>query len=89
MLGRGGHGKEDFKKWILTQEKIFLYSLPIKDFEIIDFFLGTAPKYEVLKIIPVHKQALRRHWRLERTHGQQDRQAKYRDVYGHTGKLEA
>merc|ERR1712224_1157354 len=67
--GRGGRGKED-KEWvpvtklgrlvkdmkIKTLEDIYLFSLPIKEFEIIDFFLGSALKYEVLKIMPVQKQ---------------------------------
>lgn len=68
--GRGGRGKEDSKEWvpvtklgrlvregnIRTLEEIYLYSLPIKEFEIIDFFLGAALKDEVLKIMPVQKQ---------------------------------
>lgn len=41
---------------IRTLEEIYLYSLPIKEFEIIDYFLGTALKDEVLKIMPVQKQ---------------------------------
>lgn len=41
---------------IRTLEEIYLYSLPIKEFEIIDFFLGPSLRDEVLKIMPVQKQ---------------------------------
>lgn len=41
---------------IRSLEEIYLYSLPIKEFEVIDFFLGRALKDEVLKIMPVQKQ---------------------------------
>jgi len=41
---------------IKSLEQIYLYSLPIKEFEIIDFFLGPSLKDEVLKIMPVQKQ---------------------------------
>ncbi|KAL9879069.1 small ribosomal subunit protein uS5 [Glossina fuscipes fuscipes] len=68
--GRGRGGKEDSKDWvpvtklgrlvkdgkIRSLEEIYLYSLPIKEFEIIDFFLGAALRDEVLKIMPVQKQ---------------------------------
>merc|ERR1719421_975276 len=69
--GRGrGRGKQEEKEWqpvtklgrlvkdgkIKSLEEIYLYSLPIKEFEIIDFFLGAALKDEVLKIMPVQKQ---------------------------------
>merc|ERR1711883_43850 len=67
--GRGGRGKEE-KEWIpvtklgrlvkdgkiKSLDEIYLYSLPIKEHEIIDFFIGPALKDEVLKIMPVQKQ---------------------------------
>ncbi|ELV11038.1 40S ribosomal protein S2 [Tupaia chinensis] len=49
-----GRQAEDMK--IKSLEEIYLFSLPIKESEIIDFFLGVSLKDEVLKIMSVQKQ---------------------------------
>uniref|UniRef100_A0ABI7W961 S5 DRBM domain-containing protein n=1 Tax=Felis catus TaxID=9685 RepID=A0ABI7W961_FELCA len=69
--GSGAHGgKAENEEWIpITKlghlvkdmkikylEEIYLFSLPIKESEIIDFFLGVSLKEEVSKIIPLRKQ---------------------------------
>ncbi|KAL4827066.1 hypothetical protein H8958_016095 [Nasalis larvatus] len=64
---------------IKSLEEIYLFSLPIKESEITDFFLGASLKEGVLKIIPVQKQ----------THaGQRTRFKAFvaiRDYNGHVG----
>ena len=41
---------------IKSLEEIYLFSLPIRESEIIDFFLGVSLNDKVLKIMPVQKQ---------------------------------
>uniref|UniRef100_A0A6G1SLH5 Small ribosomal subunit protein uS5 n=1 Tax=Aceria tosichella TaxID=561515 RepID=A0A6G1SLH5_9ACAR len=67
---RGGKDGKDGKDWqpvtrlgrlvkegkIQSLEEIYRMSLPIKEAEIIDHFLGPSLKDEVLKIMPVQKQ---------------------------------
>ena len=42
---------------IKSLKEICLFSLPIKESEIIDVFLGASPKDELLKVMSVQKQA--------------------------------
>jgi len=42
--------------YIKHLEEIYLYALPIKEYQIIDWFLGPKLKDEVMKIMPVQKQ---------------------------------
>lgn len=41
---------------IKSVEEIFLFSLPIKEYQIVDYLIGPALKDEVMKIMPVQKQ---------------------------------
>jgi small subunit ribosomal protein S2e len=41
---------------IKTLEEIYLFALPIKEYQIVDHFLGDKLKDEVMKIAPVQKQ---------------------------------
>jgi len=44
------------EKLIKRLEEIYLFALPIKEFQIVDFFIGPKLKDEVMKIMPVQKQ---------------------------------
>merc|ERR1719240_542867 len=65
--GRGGGDKEEWvpvtklgrlvnEGKVKSIEEIFLYSLPIKEYQIVDKLIGSALKDEVMKIAPVQKQ---------------------------------
>lgn len=41
---------------IKSIEEVYLHSLPIKEHQIVDFFLGSSLKDEVMKVMPVQKQ---------------------------------
>jgi len=66
--GRDGGEKKDWvpvtklgrlvrEKKITSLEEIFLFSMPIKESQIVDHFLGETLKDEVMKIGPVQKQS--------------------------------
>jgi len=44
------------ERLIKKMEEIYLFSLPIKEYQIVDWFLGPRLKDEVMKIMPVQKQ---------------------------------
>ena len=50
LLGLVWQGK------IKSLEQIYLFSLPVKEYQIVENFLGSALKDEVMKIMPVQKQ---------------------------------
>eukprot|EP00955_Chlamydomonas_euryale_P087402 364287-Chlamydomonas_euryale.AAC.15 len=37
-------------------EQIYLFSMAVKEYQIVDFFLGASLKDEVMQIMPVQKQ---------------------------------
>merc|ERR1739844_402971 len=41
---------------IKSLKEIYLYSLPVKEYQIIDYFMGDRLKEDVMKIMPVQKQ---------------------------------
>jgi len=44
------------KGLIKSLEQIYLFSMPVKEYQIVEHFLGSALKDEVMKIMPVQKQ---------------------------------
>jgi small subunit ribosomal protein S2e len=68
--GRGRGRKDEEEKWvpctklgrlvaqgkIKSIEHIYLFSMPVKEYQIVEAFLGPALKDEVMKIMPVQKQ---------------------------------
>lgn len=69
--GRGrGRARDDEKDWVpvtklgrlvkdgkvKSLEEIYLFSIPIKEYQIVETFLGPKLKDEVMKIMPVQKQ---------------------------------
>merc|ERR1719331_889825 len=69
--GKGkGKGKGDDKEWvpctklgrlvrdgkIRSIEQVFLFSLPIKEYQVTELFFGDKLKDEVMQIMPVQKQ---------------------------------
>ena len=41
---------------IKSLEQIYLFSMPVKEYQIVDYFLGASLKDEVMQIMPVQKQ---------------------------------
>ena len=41
---------------IKSLEQIYLFSMPVKEYQIVESFLGPSLKDEVMKIMPVQKQ---------------------------------
>ncbi len=41
---------------IKSLEQIYLFSMPVKEYQIVENFLGASLKDEVMKIMPVQKQ---------------------------------
>ena len=41
---------------IKSLEQIYLFSMPVKEYQIVENFLGPSLKDEVMKIMPVQKQ---------------------------------